>query len=415
MVHSIGRPRFVRRALGLALGLQPALVACGSGELAAEGAGGAVPMDAAPAGGRVEPDTANPPGGPDASGRPDGGAPRGDAVADASPPVRQDAGPDPADSGTDTDTLGPADLDARPGAVDAVSDAASVPVPDAGDIGPCNREGGRVCGGNGVGGDPQTLYTCRDARRVAVERCETTCDWMPPGVPDRCMRPIDDIPADLVDALDAVPYVEGDCVDVEFPGWPHPAERCDYSAGPLSARVVVANPSPRRVARWIIDSAGVIPTIDRRRATDRATWVASLVIIAGKVMGQSSRIFPLEGGVIENMGDGWIEYPFRQGVTDGCSTGCYCRINSLHRTEYCAYEAAMGRETEADCFARIGERGLTAAWGEVCQGNHDRAWESDVNEHFRARLWAVRAAVIDRCPGDCDAPVLLAALREELP
>jgi hypothetical protein len=250
---------------------------------------------------------------------------------------------------------------------------------------------------------------------VPVERCETACDWMPPGVPDRCVRPIEDIPAELVDALDATPYVEGDCVDVDHPGWPYAAQRCAYAAGPLSARVVVANPSPRRVARWIIDAAGILPTLDRRRDTDRATWVAGLVIIANQVMGQSSRIFPLEGGVIENMGDGWIEYPFLHGVSDGCSTGCYCRINSLHRTEYCAYQAAMARETEADCLARVGERGLTAAWGEVCQGNHERAWDADVNENFRARLWAVRSDVLGRCDGDCPAETLLAALRRALP
>ncbi len=397
-------------ALGAALGLV-VLAACQSGELAAESPGAPRPPDAtrphagpttdaaAPSG---SPDVAPPTASPDAAPveRPaDGARP----AVDAAPPPTDadDRRPDASSIDVDVDASG------------ALPDEG--PGPDAGDIGPCNREGGRVCGGNGVGGDPLVVYTCRNGRRVPVERCETACDWMPPGVPDRCVRPIEDLPAELVDALDAVPYVEGACVDVEHPGWPHAARRCDYSAGPLSSRVVVANPSPRRVARWIIDAAGILPTLDRRRETDRATWVEGLLLIANKVMAQSSRIFPLEGGVIENMGDGWIEYPFLHGVTDGCSTGCYCRINSLHRTEYCAYQAAMARETEAACLARVGERGLTAAWGEVCQGNHARAWDSDVNEHFRARLWAARGAVLGRCEGDCPAATLLAALREALP
>ena len=269
-----------------------------------------------------------------------------------------------------------------------------------------------MCGGNGVGGDPQVLYTCRGGQRVPVERCEAPCDWMPRGVPDRCPRAIQDIPAELVAALDAVPYVEGDCVDVEHPGWPHEAQRCEYSAGPLSTSVVVANPSPRRVARWLIDAAGVIPVFDRLRDTDRDTWVGGLVIMARQVMSQSSRIFPLEGGIIENLGDGYIDYPFRQGVTDGCSTGCYCRINSLHRTEYCSYQAGMDRESQDACLARVGERGLTEAWGEVCQGNHERSWTSDINEHFRARAWVAREVVDEVCPEACDGQSMLDALRQ---
>jgi hypothetical protein len=336
-------------------------------------------------------------------------------VPDAAPPGPDARIPPTPDASPAGDARGTPTPDASPqadAAAPPTPDAVPAPEADAGSIGPCNREGGRVCGGNGVEGDPQVLYTCRNGERVPVERCATTCDSMPRGVPDRCVQPIEDIPAELIDALDATPYVEGDCVDVDHPGWPYAAQRCDYSAGPLSTTVVVANPAPRRVARWLIDAAGVMPVFDRLRETNRDTWVAGLAIMARQVMNQSSRIFPLEGGIIENMGDGYIDYPFLHGVTDGCSTGCYCRINSLHRTEYCSYQAGMDRETEDTCLARVGERALTEAWGEVCQGNHERSWDSDVNEHFRARAWMARGPVYAACPDACDAQTLLDALRQ---
>ncbi|MBM4360856.1 MAG: hypothetical protein FJ096_22360 [Deltaproteobacteria bacterium] len=310
------------------------------------------------------------------------------------------------------------DPDAATPALDAAApalDAATPALDAATDIGPCGREGGRVCGGNGVGGDPAVLYTCRDGLRVPVERCALGCDWLPAGVPDRCARAIDDVPAALIDALDARPYVEGECVDVVHPGWPHPAQRCRYSAGPLSSRVVVANPSPERVARWIIDAAGVIPALDALRETDRAAWIAGLRVVARQVMTQSSRIFPLSGGIIENMGDGWIDYPFNHGVSDPCGAGCYCRINSLHRTEFCRYQDAMGRETERACLERVGARGYTDAWGAQCQGNHERAWTSDLNEHFRARLYVARDRVLEACADGCEGAEIVDALRAALP
>ncbi len=259
------------------------------------------------------------------------------------------------------------------------------------------------------------LYTCRDGQRVPVERCEVACDWLPAGVPDRCTRAIDEIPAELIDALDTPPYVEGDCVDVEHPGWPYRAQRCRYSAGPLTSRVVVANPSPARVARWILDAAWVVPAFDRLQTTDRAAWIDGLRIIARQVMTQSSRIFPLTGGIIENMGDGWIDYPFNQGVSDPCGAGCYCRINSLHRTEYCRYQDAMGRETEQACLARVGDAGHTDAWAAQCQANHERAWTSDVNEHFRARMYKARDSVNAACSDGCDGAEIVEALRSALP
>ena len=283
---------------------------------------------------------------------------------------------------------------------------------DAGAVGACTRAGGAICGVD-VGGDPAVLYTCRDGAYVPLEACAEGCDRMPPGVPDRCLRTLsaDALPASLVDALDAVPYVEGRCTDVVHPGWPYEARRCTYSAGGLTTTVVTATPSPRRVARWIVNTAGVIPALEALAVTDRASYERGLVIIATHLMNQSSRIFPLEGGIIENITGSYVDYPFRMGVTDGCSTGCFCRINSLHRTDLCAFEDAMGRETEADCLARVGTRGLTDAWGAQCQGNHEAAWSSDVNVHFRALAWRVQRSLAASCGRACTAAEVLAALR----
>ena len=63
----------------------------------------------------------------------------------------------------------------------------------------------------------------------------------------------------------------------------------------------------------------------------------------------------------------------------------------------------------------MGERGLTEAWGEACQGNHERAWDSDTNENFRARAWVARETVYATCPDACDPQTLLDALRRAYP
>jgi hypothetical protein len=65
----------------------------------------------------------------------------------------------------------------------------------------------------------------------------------------------------------------------------------------------------------------------------------------------------------------------------------------------------------ADCLARVGTRGLTDAWGAQCQGNHEAAWTSDVNAHFRAMAWIVQQALAASCGRACTAAEVLAALR----
>nr|MCH9681616.1 hypothetical protein [Deltaproteobacteria bacterium] len=53
----------------------------------------------------------------------------------------------------------------------------------------CSPEGGLWCGGNGVGGDPNILYTCDDGAMVVKEVCANGCFAAAAGAPDACNQP----------------------------------------------------------------------------------------------------------------------------------------------------------------------------------------------------------------------------------
>jgi hypothetical protein len=237
-----------------------------------------------------------------------------------------------------------------------------------------------------------------------IEDCGEPCERLPQGIPDRCPLdqpenpPINDIPQELIDVLSTVPYVEGNCSNVQVAYWPYEAKSCRYSAGGISTTVITATPSPNRVARWIIDAVTLIPTVQALKQVNHHQYKNALVAIARAVLNQSSRIFPLEGGIIENMGNGYENYIFDRGVTSGCSTGCYCRINSLHRTQWCTYVADMIGGTIEGCLDQVGRRGLTDDWGNQCLQNHIDSWHSDQNSHFRAKAYMYQLNMINRCP-----------------
>jgi hypothetical protein len=277
----------------------------------------------------------------------------------------------------------------------------------------CSAAGGLSCGGSGIVGDVHVLYRCDGTRYRAAETCAAgaACVALPAGVPDRC--PLGAPPASLVTHLSPTPYVEGHCTSTTWAGWPYAAKRCTYSSGPLTTSVTVANPSPTQVAKWVVDASAFIPRLRALQQSDSAKWEAGLGAIAQHMLLQSSRIFPLEGGIIEDMGTGYVNYPFLDGITQGCSSGCYCRINSLHRTTYCAWRGANTSETQAACLARVGSSGLTTAWGRQCLQNHIDAWNRDWNEHFRAMAWKANQAVTASCPTStsCTASQVVTAVR----
>jgi len=208
-------------------------------------------------------------------------------------------------------------------------------------------------------------------------------------------------PPSLVAALDGSPYA-GDCVSVQHPLWPFEAERCTYQVGLRSFEVTTATPSADRVARWIVDASPMIPALDGLRSRDRAAWETALGAIARYTMNQSGRAFPVDGVVYEDF-EGAEAYDFRGGVTFGTEGGrqracgdCACRIESLHRTEWCEYVAAgLSGEpsvTYEACLASLGgERGWSDAWASECLALHARAWTSDRNDGTRALLRYVNA------------------------
>src|SRR5690349_3260798 len=224
--------------------------------------------------------------------------------------------------------------------------------------------------------------------------------------------PLPAVPAQVIDVLDETPYVEGSCTPATSPGWPHEAQTCSYSAGGVAAVVTTATPSPERVGAWIVDASQEIPALWELRDTDPAAYAEGLSKIAWAVMIQSGRIYPLEGDVVENLGDGYFPYHFLDGVTTTCGSGCYCRINSLHRTEWCAWQDHVGASSYDDCIAQVGASSYTDAWGGQCLGNHAAAWLSARNEHFRARAYRYQQSMAGSCPaaGSCAPADVLAAL-----
>jgi hypothetical protein len=232
--------------------------------------------------------------------------------------------------------------------------------------------------------------------------------------PPEAAPPALDVPASLVKALGGKTYVEDSCQATTYPGWRYAAQKCTYQNGLV---VTIANPEPDRVARWIVEASSLIAALDALHTRDRASWEAGLAVIAAHTIGQSSRIFPLAGQIFEN---GTI-YKFERGVTSTCSTGCYCRVNSTSRPQWCKYAADVLKTepVEADCLAKFGQSTstLTDPWLAHCMENHVASWTSDRNEHFRAQAWAANTMLATKIadPTTASGASVIAALKLAYP
>lgn len=221
---------------------------------------------------------------------------------------------------------------------------------------------------------------------------------------DPCPGPdayLDDTPETVVDTLSTVPYVEQDCAETTWEGWPFEAQRCVYNDGLV---VTVADPSAEQVTAWIADASQLIPALWALEERDRGAWKKGLKVIAEHTLYQSSRIFPLEGEIDEG-----IVYDFDRGVTEGCTTGCYCRINSLSRQQWCDYAAnVLGSVDESECLDEYSTTTWTEAWADHCLDMHRAAW-TGVHHHYRAMAWwanqTVEAVYPDPESADPDAVV----------
>jgi hypothetical protein len=264
-----------------------------------------------------------------------------------------------------------------------------------------------ACGDEEAPAAPESLDDAGPAADVSVTEAA-------PPVVDAGLEagPPLDVPESLVKALRVKPYVEESCQPTTYEGWPYAAQKCTYYKGLV---VTVANPDPERVARWIVEASSLIPALAALHTRDRASWEAGLLRIAKHTLGQSSRIFPLQGQIDEG-----TVYTFERGVTKTCGKGCYCRINSTSRQQWCAYAAnVLKTEVESTCLSKYGQttNKLTEAWLARCLDNHVASWASDSNEHYRAQAWNANQAIAPKFPDPttANAADVLTALGAQYP
>ncbi len=234
---------------------------------------------------------------------------------------------------------------------------------------------------------------------------------MPAPLPARCARDVEP-PAKVLELFASRPYVEGRCTpDPIHEG----AQSCRYRVMETDGEVVTLTPTPERAARWIVDASSYAAPIDALFERDRARWEAALLLLARHVKNQSSRIFPLAGTIVEDLGQGPRAFGFDRGVVTPCvEGGCACRINSLKPAALCRYRDALGLEPDATCRARIGGPTGVEAWRDTCLANHRGALVADANEHFRAAAWDLGTRVQKRCGAGCEPSVVVERVERAL-
>lgn len=240
-------------------------------------------------------------------------------------------------------------------------------------------------------------------------------DAAPPGdarppLPD----PETPLPAALLRVLAPKPYVEEHCQDE--PSFGFEAKRCRYSAFELDAEVLVADPEPERVGRWLVDAARFCAPLEALRLDAPVAWERGVVAFAKHVRYQSSRIFPLRGDIVEDLGAGPTVYRFDRGVVSPCDGGnCRCRINSLTPAAYCAFVGDQGGDEPACLRTYSGAKG-DAAWRDACAENHRTSLARPDNPHFRARAWLTGKHVERKCapPRRCRPDEVVALIERDL-
>ncbi len=204
---------------------------------------------------------------------------------------------------------------------------------------------------------------------------------------------VETIPASLLKVLETQPYVEVACKPVEELGFSD-AKKCSYTAMGVEAEVVVANPSAETTARWLMDAARSCAPLESIRLSHPEAWERGVRAFARHLRLQSSRIFPLRGDIVEDLGDGPHAFGFDRGVVTPCLKGsCRCRINSLTSSALCRFRASRGEDKDA-CTKTLSE---DEAWRIQCVENHRSALSSGSNEHLHARAFLVGEAVKKKC------------------
>lgn len=216
----------------------------------------------------------------------------------------------------------------------------------------------------------------------------------PPSADPTSAPPVaEPIPASLLKVLETTPYVEVNCKPEPSDTFPE-AKRCAYTAMGVEAEVVVANPSAETTARWLMDAARSCAPLEALRTSHPDAWERGVRAFARHLRMQSSRIFPISGSIVEDLGDGPHAFGFDRGVVSPCVKGsCRCRVNSLTSSALCRYRASLGEDRDACNRAFDDEE----TWRRQCAGNHRRALDTGVNEHLHARAHLVGEAVKKKC------------------
>ena len=217
-------------------------------------------------------------------------------------------------------------------------------------------------------------------------------------------------------------YMEGTLLEVnkKLEGWEgYPVRLYEYytgydstACGPKKGKVYLLNPSPEKLAKWIMTAVWEVKGNLDFQHTEK---------LRKQILYQSGAQFPVSGVVYEAMykkGD-YYPYLFRDGVTVYLAdstyfaadkhpdekmldfylgmgygdlkpyTGRYARICSTTREQY---KAAGGAKDVGDSENR------KLYWLEVVRGLYKKAWKSDSNELINA--WA--KAYIPGEPGQLD-------------
>ena len=195
-------------------------------------------------------------------------------------------------------------------------------------------------------------------------------------------------------------YMEKNCTPTTYPGWEgFPLQHCTYEVHDQdgrtkSAEVIMLNPSPDQLARWIVDACqkvcGELKPEDLRK-------------VFKHVLGQSGGQFPVAGVVYEDIipADGTYEaYCFRNGVTvkiEGLEHRTTATLNaeqiqrSLHGKVAHVFRYGRIQSTTPGQYKRNGgalEVGTDESpgplWPDAIRQAYQAAWGQDRNELMEA-------------------------------
>lgn len=200
--------------------------------------------------------------------------------------------------------------------------------------------------------------------------------------------------------LKAAQYMEADCTSISLAGWENLSTlKCRYLVTDKGGTkkpglVIMANPSPERLAAWILNACETIKPTTNRRVCGRGVFV--------HILDQSGGQFPIAGVVYEDIipQNGVFEaYGFHNGVTTRLRGLKHRRTEPLSDAELETILSAeplntitlaapariigITRGVYKKAHSLIDIDGLK--WNDVVAGEHKRALSSDRN--FLIETW----------------------------